>query len=1417
MRSRLSGLLRVPVLSGVLLIVLALIVFVNGWGVFNTDIKPEVYLAPQEMLPRYLSAWTFSPYLGSPNFNVGLVPVLVVTWLLRSLGLDPEMAFKVYHLILWALAAWGANRLLRTLLPAAGRWAGLLAGVAYIANPYAVAAGGTLAIALPMSLLPWLLIALTRSLREPTSWSWPAAVGLVFFAMSGMNVGVVPVYQLLLVIPLALFVRSESGRTWREVATSLGKSALFVIAVSSYWLVPGAAASNTGSQIVEGSESLDGIAKVSSFVEVLRGLGLWSYYGSSDAGPWLPEYAMYFTSGVVILFTLLWPAAALASLRVAPVRLARLVAAMTGMVAVIMVGLYPGGYGASPFAAALRVLLETVGPLEAFRTTNKIGAGLALAFALVLGVAAVRVVPRLARRPGLGPLAGGLGLATVAALIAPAVTGNLYVSPLDVPGYWEEAAKRVDQGDADKRVLLLPGQTRPHYRWTPERPDDLPNSLLHRDAVIPETHPNTSPPGGNFLAALDDTLQSGNAGTRDVSPFARYLGADQVLLRHDIVWEDTGGARPGETAAALSEDEGLQGIANFGEPGQNTFTKGTPPRSQEEALLPPLQLYGVKNSRGMVHATPTAGTLVVAGDAWSIPTLQQAGLLKGTPPIRYAHDLTGQQLQHLLDRDARMVLTDTNRRRPAITNRLTEGQGAVVAANEDPGTTRALGTAKDQSTLVRSGVKVEATMTGGAFFDLPHGIPENAVDGDPSTSWLFGDFGRAKGESLTLKLPKEQRLGKVTIDTTALGAVQIGKLEVTAGDTRRTVATDAEGRAEVDLGGVRAEKVKLRVDSLRGEGISLVGISEVDLGKDAPHARRTIRLPSTLSDLYGRLDAGERRDFTDVPLDVSFSRAINTDSVNDDTEQELRLNFTLPDDRTFKTRAAVRVDGPLEPLADRLAGMDTTYTARSSRTYFDDLDRRASGAADEDEETAWVPGGKLGKAWWQIEGPEREIPDIEITQEPGPGDDDDTAWATRARVLVDGEEVASGDIGEGTSTVEVPAGTTGERVRVELGEVDDSAGERPPRVSAIDTGVQIEQTGEQDRCITVARIDGEPVRMRPEDPSRITGTDEAGSDWRGCGKESLAWGEHQLRPVDGIQLDSLMLRDAQGDKTAAEVPAPVVHADRGVVTSSIDVEVGKASQPYFLAIGQGYDPRWQATLEDGTDLGEPVVVDGYATGWYIDDTDAHDIHISYSPQRRANVAMLVSGVALIAALVLFLTPLLRRRRDQLRTERAGDWPVDALTEGAATARAPSEAAAETPVATQEPEEATTGSRRRSRGERRHRGLAAALRDRSGVSRILVEAALVIGALALTGIGGGIGALAVVLLVRRGNPRPGALLVAGAGLIVLAGVVFVAYLGLVTGTLGTVSADAVKSATVPHHIAGAGLVMAILATFLRRDP
>ena len=138
-----------------------------------------------------------------------------------------------------------------------------------------------------------MLLAYLRGLQQPRSWAWPAAFGLAFFAMSGMNVAVVPLYQLLALVPIAAVALWHRRATWRQVLAVTAKCGLFVVAVSVYWLVPATAALGTGAQIVDMSETLTGIHKVSSFTEVLRGLGLWPLYGHSDTGPWVPQNATY--------------------------------------------------------------------------------------------------------------------------------------------------------------------------------------------------------------------------------------------------------------------------------------------------------------------------------------------------------------------------------------------------------------------------------------------------------------------------------------------------------------------------------------------------------------------------------------------------------------------------------------------------------------------------------------------------------------------------------------------------------------------------------------------------------------------------------------------------------------------------------------------------------------------------------------------------------------------------------------------------------------------------------------------------------------------------------------------------------------------------------------------------------------------
>lgn len=1377
----------------VALAVLALVVFGNAFGHFHTDIKPEVYVSPGRMLQQYLSSWSATPYLGAANFNVGLVPVLVWTALLRFIGLSPEMTFKVFHFVLWVIGAWGAGRLLRHLLPKVSPWSVFITSVVFLANPYTITGGSTLAIALPMCLLPWMLIALIRALRAPKSWAWPAAVGLIFFAMSGMNVAVVPIYQLLMAIPVVLVLRRAWSLPWSAVSAVVGKCAFFVLGLAMYWLVPSVAAQGTGAQVVRGSETLDGIAKVSSYLEVLRGLGMWTLYGRSDAGPWVPQYAIYITAAFVVLLTVLWPALGLWSMRWTPPTITRICAVSVAVAAVIMVGLFPGD-PASPAGAVMGWAFEHIPGTVAFRTSNKIGAVLTLAFTLTIGVGAHHIGRRLRSRPGLRQFSAAGAFVLVIAWAAPAFTGNLYISEFDVPDYWHQAAERVNDNPRTNRVLLLPGQVRPHYRWSQERPDDVSNSLFTRDTVIPETTSSTSAGGANLLNALDDTLQSESSVDNAISTYARYLGVDQILLRHDTVWEDAGGARPGATARVLAGDPGLFGQANFGEAGRNILPPTIPPEDYREGLLSPVQLYDVTEPVPTVRVAPVRGSLLIAGDAWSIPPLADAGLMRNTPLFRYTSDLDDEAFPTAVENSGRIVLTDTNRRRASITNRLTAGNGALLTPDETPDLTRALGDADDQTVLRRSGILASATEEGATFFEMPNAVAENAVDGNPATSWMFGDFRRAPGMELDLTLPRAETLDDVTITQADLGPVAVDEVEMTAGGRTVTGTFSKSGEAHLDLGGVSATDVSLRVKSVRGEGFNLVGISEVDLGVEEI-AKRTARLPRSIDQMYSRLTPRERQDFATVPLDIYLTRVLNTPSSRDDTEADLRRDFSVPDDRRMQASADIRLDGSWETTYDRLAGVRQGPTFRSASVFFNNADLRASRAADGDTGTAWVPGGGMDGEWWQATAASPTTFDrVSITQRDGFGaDTEGTRFATDVEITVDGTTVGSGQVDKGTSTIVLDRPVRGERIRVEVTGTEGGDDATNARFTSIDTGIeQATPTDAAGGCLTVATLDGKPVKMRPADSAAVAVADSAGASWVGCDRLDVSWGEHQLRPVDEVTLDSLSLRDVAGLEPSGQSPAPTSQVETRS-DGGAQVRTGSSKSPYAVVLGQGYDPRWKATM-DGEDLGPPVQLDGYSVGWIIDDaTSPHEINISFGPQRAATIALLVSTTFLVAALYLLAAYWWTTRRP--RTE--GEDP--AAVESSGVPLDDTEASREVVSQVEEDpaNDPLAGSTRASRHGRSRR-------------RVALEVFTVLTAGLLVGWSGLIVAAGAVALMRWRPIRPERLIDGGVVLIILAAVWFVVGPG---NTGGQVSADAISASLWPHRLAGGGLALAVLGALL----
>ena len=446
----------------------------------------------------------------------------------------------------------------------------------------------------------------------------------------------------------------------------------------------------------------------------------------------------------------------------------------------------------------------------------------------------------------------------------PAFTGNLYTSAVEIPSYWKQAAKKLDAGPGNQRVWFLPGEVQSHYRWSDARPDDISNSLLERPALIRTVVPVTSAAGANLLAALDGGLNDATLPPGTLSAASRYLGVGDVLLRNDMVWENVSGARPSVLQPEVNGDPGLQPIENFGEPGENTTSPTNPPDSFAESVLPPLQHYSVRQPSAITRAESLDGMLLVDGDGFALPNLVAAGLTTDQPAFRYLGDVSAAEFRTLLGPERTLVLSDTNRRRTALPDRLADGQGPLLSPSEDPGPSRTLFTPRDQTVLsVEGGGKVTATAVGSAFGTIAAAAPENAFDGDLRTSWQFGDFRNAPGESITLHLDQPRTLGEVSISQALLGTVHLDSVTVRAGDARRTVRLPDVGAATVDLGGVRASSLTVEATSIRGDGFNRVGLAEVSI--PGFHVTRVARMPERLADLGASLDAAGRARLARTP------------------------------------------------------------------------------------------------------------------------------------------------------------------------------------------------------------------------------------------------------------------------------------------------------------------------------------------------------------------------------------------------------------------------------------------------------------------------------------------------------------------------------------------------------------------------
>jgi arabinofuranan 3-O-arabinosyltransferase len=594
-------------------------------------------------------------------------------------------------------------------------------------------------------------------------------------------------------------------------------------------------------------------------------------------------------------------------------------------------------------------------------------------------------------------------------------------------------------------------------------------------------------------------------------------------------------------------------------------------------------------------------------------------------------------------------------------------------------------------TVYEGGIEARATTYGNPVTFTPEERAALAVDGDPATAWRTAAFSDARGERLELTLTSPVTTDRITLLQATrdprnrfIGSVRLRFDDGDATDVDLTDQSRAEPGQVVTFPRRSFEKLSLEIlsdtagDVPRYSGYSSVGFAEVGIGGDDERLDEVVRLPGDLLDAAGA-------DSMDHPLAISLTRLRQdpTDTTRLDEERAIQRRFTLPSSRSFTLSGEARLSPRADEVAiDGLIGRphDGSATwARASSNLAGSLEV-ASAAFDGDPATAWTTArSRPNHQWIEVNLPEAETVDrLPLTVVA----DRLHSVPTEVEVTVDGRSlgrfpvpaIESQDEQNATATVDVPLPepVTGSTFRLRFTGIravttNDWQSDRPVDQPAALAEIGLPgptvparpdtfDSGCRDDLLTV---DGDPIAVR------VSGSIDAALGRQplaiatcgdSAGPVELDGGDHDVRAARGdllgIDLDQLVLRSAAGGAASAETGPLVAEASApradgeadavprvtvaGEDQDRVEVEVTGATpgEPFWLVLGQSFNDGWTADM-DGQGLGDPELVDGFANGWQVvPDEESFVVDLRFAPQRRVDVALVVSVVAAAACLLL---------------------------------------------------------------------------------------------------------------------------------------------------------------------------------------
>ena len=728
---------------------------------------------------------------------------------------------------------------------------------------------------------------------------------------------------------------------------------------------------------------------------------------------------------------------------------------------------------------------------------------------------------------------------------------------------------------------------------------------------------------------------------------------------------------------------------------------------------PKVGLFAVDGDPSIVTAKPASSTVLLAGSGDGVIAAAAAGLIDGDELLRYSGSFSAEGgdgasgMRRALSDGGAIIVTDTNRRSARRWGSVHETDGATEQAGEDPLRTDPSdnrlplfpGADSDAQTVsVHGGVDVRATSFGNEITYTPEDRATGALDDDPDTAWYTAAFSDAVGERIEVAYPSVRRTDRIRL-------VQAERGLQNRWITRVRLRFDGDSTLDVDLGppsrtgagqwldiGLRRFR-DLSIEVLATdpgevdsyEDQSGVGFADIRLADGDERVQESIRPPVDL--LSGLGD-----DADDHPLAFVLTRLRSRSSspLRSDEERRLVRDLLLPEGREFGLRGTARLssaatDAVLDAALGLPSGEEGGVDVASSRRLAGDLSARATAAVDGDPDTHWSPGFLGQDAEWASYRVAQPITfdqmDLRVVA------DGRHTVPTRLRIVADGETAAVVEVPpiadaaakDATTlvTLDLPRPVTGRDLRIEIDasrpvSTTDWVSEGPivMPVGIAEWGIDGLEAAVPDPLFDtgcrrdLVAVDGQPVGVR------ITGATAAalaGEELEvtscGAGGLRLPAGRSRLTTVDGertgIQLDRLTLRSAVGGvadlsdgallEAVEPVSARVTSRDRWRST----VEMGPRPEPTWLVIGQSHNAGWRATV-DGRDLGPPVLVDGYSSGFLVPAGDeAVTVEVEWWPQRAVLAALGLSAAAVVACLLLALRPWRWRRRARSTATPAG--------------------------------------------------------------------------------------------------------------------------------------------------------------------